>query len=110
MKKSSSKASNTSSWQDLETIVAGASALSVVLTAWFIFSIFTAGQNLIQNGTLETPNVYAAWVALVFGGYSWVNSKNPGIRQVVVGMFVALTTALLVWIFGMTSIGASLAS
>lgn len=99
---------STSQLQDVDTVVAGTTAIAVVLTAWFIFSVFTVGQNLIQNGILGTPNVYAAWIALVFGGYSWVNSRNLGVRQVVSGMFVAITTGLLIWIFGMTGLGATL--
>lgn len=90
---------------DLDTLVLGATAVSVVLTAWFIFSVFAVGQRQLSGAGLGTPNVYAAWAALLLSAFSWVNSKNEGVRHVLISTFVALTTALLIWLFGMTDAG-----
>lgn len=101
-KKSVSKSTRTS---DMDTLVIGATAVSVVLTAWFILSVFSVGQRQLSGTGLGTPNVYAAWAALLLSAFAWVNTKNSGVKHILTSTFVALTTALLIWIFGMTDAG-----
>lgn len=102
MAKSKSRKINSGGTGDLEVFIFWG---GVVFAALFLISMVTIMQTLVRAGILDAPNVIAGGLAAVLALYSFANASRLRYKYGAVVVLSMLATAMLFYVFGLSSAG-----
>ena len=96
--------------QNNENIVSLALIISILLVAYFLIHLLQLLQNVKVNGIVGSPSTYAAVPGGLLALYVLAKSRNRSQKYLAVIVLSVIFTGVIVWLFGATGAGSSLAT